>query len=54
MLLAHRTLYCLAEEGICLTNNVSQAGLIMVDDGKYHSLIILKDSSWLPGEMSWC
>ena len=25
----------------------------MVHDGKHLSLIILKDSSWLPGEASW-
>ena len=53
MLLAHRTLHCFGWGGTCVTSSVSQAGWMMVHDGKHLSLIILKDSSWLPGETSW-
>ena len=53
MLLAHRTLHCFGWGETCVTSSVSQAGWMMVHDGKHLSLIILKDSSWLPGEASW-
>lgn len=47
-----QTLHCFGgEEHVSLS--VSQAGWMMVHDGKHLSLMILKDSSWLPGETSW-